>query len=92
MLEETKEKRKTYYVEYYKKNRDRLLEYQHHYNQTHLVIKPVPSANKKCGRLSVTRANIIKRLEMNARRVLKFKAQLLEQIADSNPVASLPLS
>ena len=90
---EKQEKRRTYYVEYYKKNRDRLLEYQHNYNQSHNIItKPKQCVAKKFGKLAVTRANITKRLEMNARRVAEFKTQLQEQIAGSNPVASLPLS
>ena len=88
MSEETKQKRRTYYVEYYKKNRDRLLDYQHHYNQSH---NPVKTGNqrvgKRFGRLAVTRANIAKRLEMTALRVAEFKAQL--QASNTSTVSSL---
>ena len=88
MSEETKQKRRTYYVEYYKKNRDRLLEYQHHYNQTHnLIKKPTQGVGKRFGRLAVTRANIAKRLEMTALRVAEFKAQL--QASNTSIVSSL---
>lgn len=80
-VEKAKQKRRTYYVEYYKKNRDRLLEYQHHYNQTHnLTNKPTQGVGKRWGRLAVTRANIAKRLETNALRVAQFKAQLLADL------------
>jgi len=83
-----KEKRRTYYVEYYKKNRDRLLEYQHHYNQTHNIIKkPKQTVGKRSGRLAVTRDNIAKRLEMTALRVAEFKA-LLQAEASSTATAS----
>ena len=88
MSEETKQKRRTYYVEYYKKNRDRLLDYQHHYNQTHnLIKKPTQGVGKRFGRLAVTRANIAKRLEMTALRVAEFKAQL--QASNTSIVSSL---
>jgi len=88
MSEETKQKRRTYYVEYYKKNRDRLLEYQHHYNQTHnLIKKPTQGVGKRFGRLAVTRANIAKRLEITALRVAEFKAQL--QASNTSIVSSL---
>jgi hypothetical protein len=88
MSEETKQKRRTYYVEYYKKNRDRLLDYQHHYNQTHnLIKKPTQGVGKRFGRLAVTRANIAKRLEMTALRVAQFKAQL--QASNTSTVSSL---
>lgn len=79
MSEETKQKRRTYYVEYYKNNRDRLLEYQHHYNQTHnLIKKPTQRVGKRFGRLAVTRSNIAKRLETTALRAAEFKAKLQE--------------
>jgi len=82
------EKRRTYYVEYYKKNRDRLLDYQHHYNRTHnLIKKPTQGVGKRFGRLAVTRANIAKRLEATALRVQKFKAQL--QASNTAIVSSL---
>ena len=88
MSEETKQKRRTYYVEYYKKNRDRLLEYQHHYNQTHnLIKKPTQSVGKRFGRLAVTRSNIAKRLEMTALRAAEFKAKL--QASNTSTVSSL---
>ena len=86
-LSMNKEKRRSYYVEYYKKNRDRLLEYQHHYNQTHnLIKKPTQGVGKRFGRLAVTRANIAKRLEMTALRVAEFKAQL--QASNTSTVSS----
>lgn len=87
MSDETKEKKRTYYVEYYKKNRDRLLEYQHNYNQTHnLIKKPTQGVGKRFGRLAVTRANIAKRLEMTALRVAEFKAKL--QASNTSTVSS----
>lgn len=87
-----KEKRRNYYVEYYKRNRDRLLEYQHHYNQTHNIIKkPKQCVGKRCGRLAVTRANIAKRLEVTALRVAEFKAQLLAAQEPNTEKVFLPL-
>ena len=89
LIEETKKKRRAYYVEYYKKNRDRLLEYQHNYNQSHNInTKPKQGVGKRFGRLAVTRANISKRLEMNALRVAEFKAKLQ---ASNTATASSPL-
>ena len=90
MSEETKQKRRTYYVEYYKKNRDRLLDYQHHYNQSHNPVKKGKQrVGKRFGRLAVTRVNIAKRLEMNALRVAEFKAQLQAQASNTSIVSSL---
>jgi hypothetical protein len=90
MSEETKQKRRTYYVEYYKRNRDRLLDYQHHYNQSH---NPVKTGNqrvgKRFGRLAVTRVNIAKRLEMTALRAAQFKAQLQAQASNNITASSL---
>ena len=83
MSNETRDKRRAYYVEYYKKNRDRLLEYQHNYNQTHLLSKPIQCVGKKWGRLAVTRANIAKRLEINALRVAEFKEKLQEEATNN---------
>ena len=88
-LSMNKEKRRSYYVEYYKKNRDRLLEYQHNYNQTHnLIKKPTQGVGKRFGRRAVTRANIAKRLEMTALRVAEFKAKLQ---ASNTSIVSSPL-
>lgn len=71
------EKRRKYYIEYYKKNRDRLLEYQHHYNQTHNIIKsPVVKTGRRYGKLATTRNNIQKRLEAQEMRVKLFKEKL----------------
>lgn len=71
-------KRREYYTEYYKKNRDRLLQYQHQYNQSHSIIKS--SKDKVCrqygGKLAVTRMNIKKRLNQLALRVANFKKEL----------------
>jgi hypothetical protein len=84
-----KDKRRAYYVEYYKKNRDRLLEYQHSYNQTHnLIKKPSQGVGKRWGRLAVTRANIAKRLEETSLRVERFKALLLAQASNNEKVYS----
>lgn len=81
MIQLTKEeKRRLYYIEYYKKNRDRLLEYQHHYNQTHNIIKPpVVKTGKRYGKLATTRNNIQKRLEEQALRVKLFKEKLAQE-------------
>ena len=90
MSEETKQKRRTYYVEYYKRNRDRLLDYQHSYNESH---NPVKKSNqrvgKRFGRLAVTRVNIAKRLEMTALRAAEFKAQLQAQASNTSIASSL---
>jgi len=84
------EKRRTYYVEYYKKNRDRLLDYQHSYNESH---NPVKKSNQRAGRrwgkLAVTRANLAKRLEATALRVAQFKAQLQAQASNTATASSL---
>jgi len=90
MSEETKQKRRTYYVEYYKKNRDRLLDYQHHYNQSHNPVKKGKQrVGKRFGRLAVTRVNIAKRLEMTALRAAQFKAQLQAQASNNVTASSL---
>jgi len=77
LINDKMKKRHEYYTSYYQKNRERLLQYQHQYNQTHFTLKPSKyKVGKRFGKLAVTRMNIQKRLNNIALRVSEFKKQL----------------
>lgn len=80
-----KEKRKLYYTEYYQKNRDRLLQYQHTYNEQHSLNKKKMVANndRRWGRLATTRNNIQKRLAEVEKKAQAFRTTLAQEKASS---------